>query len=71
MYCLACNKLVISWETKVGHIMGLKCNKHTNLHFDTLTYFVQKVKEDLDIIRTKVLNYQLKVGLVVTVADYV
>ena len=42
MHHFSCNELDISWETKVGLMIRLKCNKHTNPHLCTLTYLVQR-----------------------------
>ena len=52
-------------------MMDLRCDRHTTPHLYTLSYFVQKLKDELDITGEKSLQYKLKFGLVATVADYV
>ena len=59
------------WEAKVGEMMGLRCDRHTNPHLFTLPYFVQKLKDELGITGGKFLGYKVKFGLVAMVADYV
>ena len=49
--------------------MGVKCDLHTNLHLYTMSYFFQKVNEDLGIIGINELGYEIKLGVVETVAD--
>ena len=71
LYNLVGDELEAPWEAKVGKMMGLKCDRHTNPHVYTLSYFVQKLKEELGITGEKSLGYKVKFGLVATVADYV
>ena len=68
MYCLVGNDLEITWEAKIGNPMGLRCDRPTNPDMYTLSYFVQRVKEELRIIWS--LQYHLKMGLAATVSDY-
>ena len=71
LYNLVGDELEAPWEAKVGKMMGLRCDRHTNPHVYTLSYFVQKLKDELGITGEKCLGYKVKFGLVATVADYV
>ena len=71
LYSLVGDELEAPWEAKVGKMMGLRCDRHTNPHLFTLSYFVQMLKDELGITGEKSLQYKVKFGLVATVADYV
>ena len=71
LYSLVGDELETPWEAKVGTMMGLRCDRHTNPHLFTLSYFVQMLKDELGITGEKSLQYKVKFGLVATVADYV
>ena len=71
MYHLAKDELEKAWQTNVGKMMGLSCDQNTNPHVFILAHFVQSVKKELGMTGTNFIGYQVKIGLVATVADYV
>ena len=71
MYHLARDELGKTWQTNVGKMMGLSCDQNTNPHVYTFSYFVASLKEELGLTGTNDIGYQVKIGLVATVTDYV
>ena len=71
MYHLAKDELGKTWQTNVGKMMGLSCDQNTNPHVFILAHFVESVKKELGMTGTNFIGYQVKIGLVATVADYV
>ena len=71
MYRLAEDKLEKGWQQSAAAMMGTKVDLTTNQHLYALSFFVQKVKEEVGITGSGELDYKVKIGLVATVADYV
>jgi len=71
MYRLAEDELKKGWQQSAAAMMGTKINLTANQHIYALSFFVQKVKEEVGITGSGELDYKVKIGLVATVADYV
>ena len=59
LYRLVGDELETPWEAKVGKLMSLRCGRHTDPHLFTLSYFVQKLKDELGITEGKSLGCKI------------